>query len=84
MTRQPFEPGTVVVQVGQRSREGVSTIGDDLKSLKNRDLEIVWAYWSAVGGEWTNMPTWVRASIVELHPDPDPVLASFTAWELTR
>lgn len=43
----------------------------------------LWACWLYENGQWKE-PQHVSRWRVEVHPDPDPVIAAYTAWMLTQ
>lgn len=88
-----FKPGDVV----RRSRkDGIMRVGvvvdpdgfDNTFYSRDRRRPMVrgnvWAFW-CTEGEWIwGITPAHTAEPVELHPDPDPILAKFTAWRLTQ
>lgn len=82
-----FKPGDVVRYQCQERGERVGICAEPPGDSKQRNPAYdprVWAIWRNKSGKWSGSRTWVGSKRVELHPDPDPVLASFTAWRLTQ
>lgn len=87
MTRHPFKVGDVVAYMSTTTDTLVPGIVTDCpeKHRENRRIcDAVWAFWKPLGiDEWHDRPGHMQPEFVEAHPDPEPILASFTAWRLT-
>lgn len=77
-----FKPGDVVQRMAGM-REGVVVSPPDRETAPGEGT--VWAHWRDVGTtDRPSEPSWHAEEAVSLHPDPDRLLAEWTAWQLTR
>jgi hypothetical protein len=87
MIAQGFKPGDVVRYRRRDTGQMRAGIVTDCPRIHSEYVaeENVWAYWTndCAPYAWPLAPTHT-SSPVELHPDPDPILTSWTAWRLTE